>query len=189
MIANYIKLITSRRLFFSMTLCTLLAYIDNDSAVTFYPEATAELRQIKWSGKAFRDPVRNPSASLVTINKNILLKSRFYLISFSTRAMYRTWSQHLLSLNDATARKCISNQCTRTTFQQPRTNVYPVFFPLRQISTKKKRLHVSFAFFQQNYLPNRRVNKIFAAIEELTGLRDPEAMDGVPPFVMNSNCI
>ena len=57
------------------------------------------------------------------------------------------------------------------------------------MGSKKKWLRVSFAFFQRNYLPDGRVNETVATVEELSDLRKPGAIDGIPPFVMNCNCI
>ena len=48
-------------------------------------------------------------------------------------------------------------------------------------------LRVSFAFLQTNYSPDGRVNESVATVEELSDCWKPEAMDGVPPFVMNCN--
>ena len=50
-------------------------------------------------------------------------------------------------------------------------------------------LRVSFAFFQQNYLPDGQVNETAVTVEELSDLWKPGAMDGIPPFVMNCICI
>ena len=45
------------------------------------------------------------------------------------------------------------------------------------------------AFFERNYLRNGRVNETVATVEELSDLWKPGAIDGVPTFVMNFNCI
>ena len=57
------------------------------------------------------------------------------------------------------------------------------------MESKKKVLRVSFAFFQKVYLPDGRVKKTVATLEELSEIYKPGAMDGVPPFVMNCSCI
>ena len=57
------------------------------------------------------------------------------------------------------------------------------------MDSQRKGLRVSFAFFQRNYLPDGRVNETVATVEELSDLSKPGAMDGIPPFVMNCNCI
>ena len=77
------------------------------------------------------------------------------------------------------------NQYPRLTTQQPRTDSYPLFFSLQTMDKKRKRLRVSFAFFQRNYLPDGRMNETVAKVEELSDLWKPGAMDGTPPFVMN----
>ena len=89
------------------------------------------------------------------------------------------------SLNHTNDRDSMSNQYPQTTTHRHRTDVYPVFSSLRTMNSKRKGLHVSFAFFQKKYLPDGRVKERVATVEELSGLWKPGAMDGVPPFVMN----
>ena len=57
------------------------------------------------------------------------------------------------------------------------------------MDNKKKGMRVSFAFFQRNYLQDGRVNETVATVEEMSDLRISGAMDGIPPIVMNWNCI
>ena len=52
-----------------------------------------------------------------------------------------------------------------------------------------KGLRVSFAFFQRNYLPDGRVHETVATVEELSDICKPGTMNGIPPFVLNCNCI
>ena len=51
---------------------------------------------------------------------------------------------------------------------------------LRRMDSKRKGLRVTFAFLQQNYLPDGRVNETVATVEELSDLWKPGAMDGIP---------
>ena len=81
-----------------------------------------------------------------------------------------------------------SNQYPQPITHQLRTDSYPLFSSLRMMDSKRKGLRVSFAFFQRNYLPDRRVNETLSTLRELRVLWIPEAMDGFPPFVMNCNC-
>ena len=83
----------------------------------------------------------------------------------------------------------MSNQYPEPITHKPRTDSYPVFSSLRRMDSQKKGLRVSFAFFQRNYLPDGRVNETVNTIEELSDMWKPGAMDVVPPFVMNCNCI
>ena len=46
-----------------------------------------------------------------------------------------------------------------------------------------------FAFFQRNKLPDGRGIETVATFEELSDIWKPGAMDGIPPFVMNCNCL
>ena len=59
---------------------------------------------------------------------------------------------------------------------------------MRPMDSKRRRLPVSFAFFQSNYLPNGQVNETVAVFEELTDHCKPGAMDGVQPVVMKYSC-
>ena len=95
----------------------------------------------------------------------------------------------LTSLNHNNDRYSISNQYPQPTTHQSRTDSYPVFSSLRTMDSKRKGLRVSFAFFQRNYLPDRRVNETVATVEELSDLWKPGAMDGILAFVMNCKCI
>ena len=95
----------------------------------------------------------------------------------------------LTSLNHNNESYSMSNQYPQPTTHQPRTDSYPVFSSLRTMNSKRKGLRVSFAFFQRNYLPDERVNETVVTVEELSDLWKPGAMDGIPPFVMNCNCI
>ena len=83
----------------------------------------------------------------------------------------------------------MSNQYPQPTIHQRRTDQYPVFSSLRRMDSQRKGMRVSFALFQRNYLPDGRVNETVATVEELSDLWKPGAMDGIPPFVMNYNCI
>ena len=95
----------------------------------------------------------------------------------------------LTSLNHTNDTYSTFNQYPQPTTQQPRTDLYPVFSSLRTMDSKKKGLRVSFAFFQRNYLPDGRVNETVAKVEELSDIWKAGAMAGIPPFVMNCNCI
>ena len=81
------------------------------------------------------------------------------------------------------------HQYPQSTTQQPRADSLPMFSRLRTMNSKRKELRVSFASFQRNYLPDRRMNETVAKAEELSGLWKPGAMDGTPPFVINCDCI
>ena len=81
------------------------------------------------------------------------------------------------------------NQYPQPTTQQPRADSYPVFSSLRTMNIKRRGFRVSFAFFQIKYLPDGRMNKTVAKVEELSDLWKSGAMDGTPPFVMNCICI
>ena len=94
-----------------------------------------------------------------------------------------------MSLNHTNDIYSMSIQYPQPTIHQPRTDTYPVLSSLRRMDSKGKKLRVNFAFFQRNYLPDGRVNERVATVEELSDLWKPGAMDGIPSFVVNCNCI
>ena len=94
-----------------------------------------------------------------------------------------------ISLNHTNDKYSMSNQYPQPTTHQSRTDPYPEFSSLRTMDSKRKGLRFSLAIFQGNYLPDGRVNETVATVEELSDLWKPAAMDGIPPFVMNCNCI
>ena len=95
----------------------------------------------------------------------------------------------LMSPKHTNDRYSMSNQYAQTSTHQPRTDSYPVLSSLRTMDSKMKGLRVRFSFFQRNYLPDGPVNETVAMVEELSDIWKPGAMDGIPPFVMNCNCI
>ena len=94
----------------------------------------------------------------------------------------------LMSLNDTNGRHFLSNQYPQQTTHQARTDSYPVLSSLLRMDSKRKRLRVSFAFFQRFYSPDGRVKETDATVDELSDFRMPGAMDGVSQFVMKCSC-
>ena len=94
-----------------------------------------------------------------------------------------------MPLNHTNDTYSMLNQYPHPTTQQPRTDSNPVFLSLRTMDSKRKGLRVSFAFFQKNYIHDGRLNETVATVDELSNHWNPGAMDGVPPLVMNCNCM
>ena len=168
----------------------IVAYEDFDCAITLYAETPTKIRQInrEWNyvsrscEKSKCIPSKDRYNCLIDEqhNSNIFLNP------------YKLWDMvpaALMLLNLTNDRYFMSNQYPQPTTQQPRTDSYPVFSSLRRMESQRKGLRVSFAFFQRNYLPDGRVNETVATVEELSDLWKTGAMDGVPPVVMNCNCI
>ena len=168
----------------------IVTYEDLECAITFYSEILTKIRQInrerKYISRSCKKSKCIPSNDQHSCfideqhNSNIFLNP------------YSFWDRipaALMSLNHTNDRYCMSNQYPQQTTHQLRTDSYPVFSSLRGIDSQRKGLRVSFAFFQRNCLPDRRVNKTVATVEELSDLWKPGAMDRIPPFVMNFNCI
>ena len=64
----------------------------------------------------------------------------------------------------------MSNQCPQTTTNQFRADLLPLFSSVRPMGSKRNELHVSFALFHEDHLPDVRANKVFATIEETIDL-------------------
>ena len=137
----------------------------------------------------FPVPLKTPSSFPVTFGIAVSSMSSITLISFWTRTIYERWFQQIFWHNITNDRYSMSNQCPQPTTYQPRTISCPPFSSLRRMDSQRKGLRVSFAFFQRNYLPDWRANERVATVEEFGDLWKPGAIDGIPPFVMNGNCI
>ena len=61
----------------------------------------------------------------------------------------------------------MTTEYRRTSNNQTKTNVHTVFYSLRPADCSNKRLRVSFASFQRINLPDKRVNKTAATVDEL----------------------
>ena len=179
-----------RTLYNSLTRTNMVTYVDLDCGIAFYPETPTKIRQINrernYISRSFEKPRCIPSNDHYNYfidekhNSHIFLKP------------YNLWEMvpaALGSLNRTNDRYSLSSKYAQPTTHQSRTDSYPVLSSLRTMDSKRKGLHVSFALFQRNYLPDGRVNETVATVEELSDLWKPEAMDGIPPFVMNCNCI
>ena len=168
----------------------IVAYEDFDCAITFYPEIPTKTRQINRERNYISRPCEKskciPSKDQHKCFIDEQHKSNIFLIPYNLWDMVPA---ALMLLNVTNDRYSMSNQNPQRSTQQPRTDSYPVFSSLRRMDSQKKGLRVSFTFFQRNYLPDGRVNETVATVEELKDLWKPGAMDGVPPFVMNCNCI
>ena len=167
-----------------------VTYVDFDCGITSLPEAHTKKRQINrernYVSRSCEKPQSIPSTDQHVCAVDEQHSSNIFLTP------HTSWDMSpaaLTSLNHNNDRYSISNQYPQLTTRQPRTDSYPVFSSLRTMNSKRKGLRVSFAFLQRNNLPDGRVNETVATVEELSDLWQPGAMDGIPPFVMNSNCI
>ena len=73
-----------------------------------------------------------------------------------------------MTLKHTTDRDSMYNQYPQTTTHQPTTGLNPLFSSLRPMDSERKELRVGFAFFQKNYLLDRRVNETVDTVEELS---------------------
>ena len=168
----------------------MVTYVEFDCGITFLPETPTKIRQINREKNYLSRSCEKPQC-IASNNQHVCAvdeqhSSNIYLTP------HISWDMSpaaLTSLNHKNDTYSMSNQYPQPTIHQPRTDSYPVFSSLRTMDSKRKGLHVSFAFFQRNYLPDGRVNETAAKIEELSDLWKPGALDGIPLFLMNCICI
>ena len=162
---------------------------DSDCDITFYPEIPTKIREIKrernYTSRSCEKSKRTPSNDRHNCFIDEQHNSNIFMNPYSLWDMVPA---AFISLSHTNDRYSMSNQYPQPTTHQPRRDSYAVFSSMRMMDGQKNGLHASFAFFQQNYPPNGRVNETVATVEELSDLWKPGAMDGVPPFVMNCNC-
>ena len=168
----------------------IVTYKDFDCGITFYPETPTKITQIhrkrNYNSGSWEKSKCIPSND----RHNFFIDEQHNSKNFLNP--YNLWDMvpaAPLPLNLGIDRYSMSNQFSQPTTHQPRTDSYPAFSSLRRMDSQRKRLRVSFAFFQRNYLSDGRVNQTVTTVEELKNLWKPGAMDGVPPLVRNCNCI
>ena len=168
----------------------VLTGVDFDCGVTFLPENPTKIRRINrernYISRCCEKPQCIPSNDQHTCSLDEQQSSNIFLNPYNLRDVVPA---ALMPLNHTNDTYSMFNQYPLPTTQQSRTDSNPVFSSMRTTDSKRKGLRVSFAFFQRKYLQDGRVNETVATVEELSDLWKPGAMDGVPPFVMNCNCV
>ena len=168
----------------------ILTYEDFECGITFYPETPTKIRQINRERNYISRSCEKSKCIPSNDRHNCFIDKQHNCNIFLNP--YNSWDMvpaALMSLNHTNDRYSMSNQYPQPTTHQPRKDSYSLFSSLRRMDSQKKGLRVSFAFFQRNYLTNGRVNGTVATVEELSDLWKTGAMDGIPPFVINCNCI
>ena len=168
----------------------ILTYVNFDRGITFYPGTPSKISQTNRERNYISRTFEKPNCIASNDRPNCSVNKKHSSNNFLNT--YNLWDMvpaAFLSLNHTNDRYSMSNQYPQPTTHQPRRDSYPVFSSLRTMDMKRKGLRISFAFFQRNYLPEGRVNETVATIEELSDLWKLAAMDGIPPFVMNCDCI
>ena len=168
----------------------IVTYIDFDCGITFYPQTPTKIKQINWQrtyiSRSCEKPMWIPSNDQHNCPIDEQHSSNVFLIPYN---LLKKVPRALMKLNYTNDRYSMSNQYPQPKSNSQRTDSYPVFSSLRTMDSKRKGLRVSFAFFQRKYLPDGRANETNATVAELSDLWISAAKDGIPPFVMNCNCI
>ena len=155
--------------------------VDFDCGVIFYTETPTKIKHINRERKYISRSCEKPKWNHSNDQYNCSIDERHSPNVFLN--LYNLWDKvppALMSLNLTNERYSMSNQYPQPTTEQPRTDSYPVFFPLRTMDIISKGLRINFAFFQRNYLPEWRVNETVATVQDLSDLWEPGAMDGIP---------
>ena len=168
----------------------IVTYVDFDCGITFLSETPTKIGQINRERNYSSRSCEKPQC-IASNNQHVcpVVEQHSSNIFLTPYILWDMSPAALTSLNHNYDTYSMSNQYPQPTTHQSRTDSYPVFFSLRTMDSKRKGLRVSFAFFQRYYLPHGRVNKTVATVEDLSDFWKPGAMDGIPPFVMNYNCI
>ena len=168
----------------------IVSYEDFGCGIIFYHETPTKIREINRERNYISRSCEKSKCIPSNDRHNCFIdkqqKSNIFLNPYNLWDMVPA---ALMSISRTNGRYSMSNQYPQPTTHQPRKDSYPVFSSLRRMDSQRKGLCVSFAFFQQNYLPDGRENETVATVEELKDLWKPGAMDRIPPFVMNCNCI
>ena len=168
----------------------IVTYLDFHCGFTFYTETPTKIRQINGERNYIARSCEKPKCIPSNDQHNCFIDEQYNSnIFLNTYNLWHMVPAALMSLNHTNDKYSVSNQYPQPSTHQTRTDSYPVFSSLRTMDSKMKGLRVSSAFFQRNYLPDGRVNETLATVDELSDLWKPGAMDGIPPFLMNCNCI
>ena len=167
-----------------------VTYEEFDCGITFYHKTPTKIGEINRE-RNYISRFREKSKCLTSNDRHncFIDKQHNSNILLNPYSLWDMVPAALKSLNHNNDIYSMSNQYPQPTTHPARINSYPVFSSLRRIDSQRKGLSVSFAFFQKNYLPDGRVNETVATVEELSDLWKPGTMDGIPPFLMNCNCI
>ena len=168
----------------------IVTHVDFDCGIILYRETPTKIRQIKREQNYISRSCEKPKCNRASNQLNCSIDEQHS--SNIVLNPYNFWDIVLaafISLNHTNDTYSVSTQYPQLKTHQSRTDSQPVFSSLRSTDSKRKGLRVSFAFYQRNYLPDGRLNETVATVEELSDLWKPGAMDGIPPFVMNCNCI
>ena len=145
----------------------MMAYVDFDCGITFFPDTLTKIRQSKrernYISRSCEKPQRIPSNDQHTCFVDEQHSSNIFLNPYNLWDMVPAALTSFRHTNDTYS---MFNQYPQPTTQPPTADSYPVFPSLRTMNSKRKGLRVSFAFFQRNYLPDGRMNETVAKAEE-----------------------
>ena len=167
----------------------IVSYEDLDCGIISYPGTPTKIRQINRERSYISRSCEKSKCIPSNDRHNCFIDEQHKSNIFMNP--YNLWDMvpaALMSLNHTNDRYSMSNQYPQPRTHQPITDSHPVFSPLQRMDSQRKGLHVSFAFFQRNFLPDGQVNGTVAMVEKLSDLWKPGAVEGIPPFVMNCNC-
>ena len=135
----------------------------------------------------FPDPVKNPSAFPATISMSVLLMSSLALTSLWPRTFYGTCLQQLLRHSTTIM---IDTLYLISTLNQQLINLEQTHircsFHCERWTVKGRDCASALRSFKEI---TYRTDEWTKQLQRLNDLWKPGTMDGIPPFVMNCNCI
>ena len=149
----------------------ILTYVDFDCGITFYPEFSTKIRHIERERNYIFISCERPKYNLSDDQHNCSIdEKRTSNIFLNPYILWDMIPAALILINLTRDRDSMSNHYPQPTTHQPRTDSKPVLSSFRTLELKRKTLPVSLAFYQTNYLPDRRVNETVPTVDELNDL-------------------
>ena len=149
----------------------IVTYVHFDCGITFYPEAPTKFRQVNRERKNISRSFEKLKCIPSNDQHNCFFDEEHTSNIFPNPYNLRNMDPAAFkSLKHTSGRDSMTTEYPQTTHNRPRTDLHPVLSSLRMMDSKRKRLRVSFSFFQKNYLPDGRVKGTAATIEELSDI-------------------
>ena len=168
----------------------IVAYEDLDCGITVYSETATKIRQINRERNYIWRSCEEPKCIPRNGQHNCFIDEQYNSDIFLKP--YNFWDMvpaALMSINHTKNRYSMSHKYPQPTTHQPRKHSYPVFSPLQRDGQPKEGIPRQLCILSTQIPTRRTMNETVATVEELSDLCKPGAMEGIPPFVMNCNCI
>ena len=155
----------------------IVIHVDFDCGINFYHEAPTKVGHINQKRKNISGSCGKPKCipgngqhdcSIDEQHTSNIVLNQYSLKDLDPAA--------LVSFSLANVLDSLPNQYPQRANHQPRTGFYPVFSSLRPMDSKKKRLCVSFALFQRNYIRDGKLNITVVGLKKWVILGNPKQL-------------